>query len=353
MKLKLGVEMPLSCSRTFASDNWSGVQPDIFSALAEANTLHAPAYGNDSYTENAKKLMEQEFGADISALFVLTGTAANVIAVATLLQPGEDALCAETAHVHAHEHGVHEKFSGTRFFLMPTKDGKITPDELERRLQKDDAKWGNPRLLVITNATEYGTVYTPQETQELVTCAHRNKLIVYLDGARLANSAAALNLSLADITVNVGVDAFSLGGTKNGFLFGDAIVFKNGKEYGKRAEVFYKFGLQNTSKLRFVTAQFHAYLQNSLWRKIALQANKATVLLADELKKRNVKIIQKPEANHVWASFPPAIALAIAEKHYGHIDGNGHNRFVTSWDTEAKDIQDFMAWLDKQRFDAN
>lgn len=334
--------------RTFASDNWSGVHPDIFAALAEANILHAPAYGNDFYTGHVKKLMEQEFGAEVSTHLVLTGTAANVIAVASLLQPGEDVLCAETAHIHAHEHGAHERFSGARLFLMPTQDGKITPDAIEHRLRKDDVQWGNPRLLAITNATEYGTVYAPEEMQTLVAYAHQREMLVYVDGARLANSAAALNVSLADITVNVGVDAFSLGGTKNGLLCGEVIIFKDGKKFENRAEVFRKFGLQNASKLRFVAAQFQAYLNNSLWRTIALQANNAASLLASELKKRKVLLTQKQEANQVWASFSPAVARSIADHHYGYTEGAEHIRFVTSWDTDNEDIQDFMMWLDKE-----
>jgi threonine aldolase len=340
--------MSLSCTRTFASDNWSGVHPDIFAALAEANNLHAPAYGNDSYTEHAVKLLKQEFGGEISAHFVLTGTAANVIAVATLLQPGENVICAETAHVYMREDGAHENFSGARFYLVPTKDGKLTSDAIRARLDQEDAKRGNIRLLVITNSTEFGTNYTPTEIKALVEFAHKQGMLVYLDGARLANAAAALNLSLADLTTKCGVDAFSLGGTKNGMLCGEAIIFRESQRFENRAHVFRNFGLQNASKLRFVTAQYRAYLTNALWRKIALQSNKAAAILANEFKERGIALAQKQEANQVWVFFPSALAQLIHEHHYGHLHNGGYVRFVTSWDTESHDIQDFMAWLDKQ-----
>ena len=250
--------MTLLPHHTFASDNWSGIHPDIFASLAKSNSQHAPAYGNDFFTGHVKILVEHEFGAGISAQFVLTGTAANVIAVATLLQPGETALCAKTAHVYTNENDVHEKFSGTKFILVPTEDGKITPDSIESRLQDDDARQNAPRLLVITNATEYGTVYTPQETQALVACAHQHGMRVYVDGARLTNAAATLNTSLADVTINAGVDAFSLGGTKNGLLCGEIIIFKDGEQFGNCAKTLRKLGMQDASKLRFIAAQFQA-----------------------------------------------------------------------------------------------
>ena len=243
---------------------------------------------------------------------------------------------------------MHEKFSGTKFILVPTEDGKITPDSIESRLQDDDARQNAPRLLVITNATEYGTVYTPQETQALVACAHQHGMRVYVDGARLTNAAATLNTSLADVTINAGVDAFSLGGTKNGLLCGEIIIFKDGEQFGNCAKTLRKLGMQDASKLRFIAAQFQAYLHNDLWKKIALQANSAALLLANELEKRGVRILQKPEANHVWADFPPAIAQSIADERYGRIRGSGQIRLVTSWDTKSDDIQDFMVWLDQQ-----
>jgi threonine aldolase len=334
---------------SFCSDNWSGIHPTILTAIAESNAAHVPAYGDDHFTERLNGLTKQRFGSDISMYLVATGTAANVIAVSTMLKPGETALCANTAHVYANEYDVHERFSNTPFLLIPTQDGKITPNCIENRLQQDDARQNLPRLLVLTNATEFGTIYTEQETYALVECAHNNGMRVYIDGARLSNAAASLQKTIANLTVNVGVDAFSWGGTKNGLLLGEMLIFRDCDQFDILSKKNRMLAMQNASKLRFVAAQFQAFLQNDLWMQLALQANDAATLLAKKLKEYpNIQIVQKTQANQVWVNFPSAVAQSIANEHYGKIRSNGHVRLVTSWDTSHQDIEDFIAWLDPQ-----
>ncbi|GAK55061.1 aromatic amino acid beta-eliminating lyase/threonine aldolase [Candidatus Vecturithrix granuli] len=329
----------------FASDNFAGVHPDILKAIASANSGHYKAYGADKYTDAAIKKFHDHFGDRIDVYFVFGGTAANVLGLKMITESYHGIVCAESAHINVDECGAPEKFTGCKLLTVPSPDGKITVEQVSHFLSAFGVEHHNqPKVISITQTTEMGTVYTPEEIETLAAYAHQHDMLLHVDGARLANAAASLDLHLSDLTTDVGVDVLSFGGTKNGLMFGEAVIFFK-RSLSKNFKYLRKQGMQLLSKMRFISAQFDAYLSNDLWLKNARHANAMAQLLASELEKiPTISITQKVQANAVFAIFPKEIIPTVQEKYYFYV-WNEHSsevRLMTSFDTTKKEVKGFV-----------
>jgi threonine aldolase len=335
----------MKITRHFASDNFSGVHPDIMKAISSANTGHTIAYGADEYTASAMKKFQEHFGKKIDVYFVFGGTAANVLGLKTLTEPYHGIICADSAHINVDECGAPEKFTGCKLFTIPSADGKITVEQISRYLSLlGNEHHSQPKVISITQSTEFGTIYTPEEIEEIAGFAHQHDMFLHVDGARLSNAAASLDMNLGDITTDAGVDVLSFGGTKNGMMFGEAVVFFK-KSYSKNFKFIRKQGMQLLSKMRFIAAQFEAYLSNDLWCKNAKRANEMAKLLAQEVEKiPQITITQKVEANAVFAVVPREAIPAIQKKYHFYIwnDEISEVRWMTSFDTTKKNVRNFV-----------
>ncbi len=334
--------------RGFASDNNAGVHPEILKAMHAANVGHTIAYGDDRYTHDAVGRFKELFGSDIGVYFVYNGTAANVLSLTSATRSFNSIICAETAHINVDECGAPEKFSGCKLLSIPTQNGKITPDDIKRHLHGFGFEHhAQPKAISITQPTELGTLYTPEEILDITDLAKKYDLIVHMDGARIANAAAALNMSLRAITRDVGVDLLSFGGTKNGMMFGEAVLFFNEKP-ADNFKYIRKQGMQLNSKMRFIAAQFLALLSNDLWKNNALHANKMARKLKSEIEKiPNIVITQPVETNAVFALVPPEDIPTLQKEFFFYVwdETVSEVRWMTSFDTEEADIIQFAELL--------
>jgi threonine aldolase len=332
---------------SFASDNNSGVHPKILEAMQKANKGHCAAYGNDPMTAEAVELFKYTFGHDIEVFFVFLGTAANVLGLKTLMCPYDAVICTDVAHIHQDEGGAPERWAG-KLLTVPHENGKLNI----RRAVSFLNYLGNPhkvqpKVISITQATEYGTVYTIDELKKITQFAHKHGLYVHMDGARLANAAVALNVSLKAITKDIGVDVLSFGGTKNGMMYGEAVVFCN-PELGRLFPFVQKQGMQMASKMRYISAQFKAMLTDDLWRHNALHANKMAAYFAERLSEcKSVRMTQPVEINCVFAQLPSAVIPRLQEKFPFYVwDALAHEvRLMTSFDTQKEHIDAFVEVL--------
>src|SRR4030095_1825369 len=280
--------------RSFTSDNNSGVHPEILKALSAANDGHVVAYGDDPYTDRAVALFRKHFGKQVEVFFVFGGTGANVLGLKAATEPYHAVVCAETAHINVDECGAPEKFTGCKLLDVATSDGKITPEHVKPFLDHIGFEHHvQARVISISQSTEMGTVYTPRELKTLSSFAHKNSMLLHMDGARIANAAASLRTDLRKITADVGVDVLSCGGAKNGMMFGEAVVF-----FDPKLAVGFKYlrkqGTHLPSKMRFISAQFEAMLEKDLWRRNAEHSNRMAQVLAAELAKiSQIEIKQK------------------------------------------------------------
>jgi threonine aldolase len=331
--------------KNFASDNHAGVPQEILRALEHANDEYALAYGDDQYTAAAVRKFQEQLGTDIDVYFVMNGTSANVLGLKAITQSYHAILCAETAHINVDECGAPEFAIGCKLITVATKSGKLTPDLLKDKLHEVGNQHHNqPRVISISQTTEYGTVYTPAEIKSLVDFAHQNGLLLHMDGARIANAAAGLNCRLREITTDVGVDVLSFGGTKNGLMYGDAVVFLN-RKLGKDFKYIRKQGLQLFSKMRFLAVQFEALFTNDLWLQNAKHANEMAQALAKEIATiPQIQITQKVEANAVFAIIPSRYIPEIQAKYYFSVwnDNTSEVRLMTSFATTLDDIHGFI-----------
>lgn len=333
--------------RGFGSDNHAGVHPAMMEALSAANIGHVPAYGTDPITEQAQQVLRQHFG-NIDAYFVFNGTAANVLSLRAMTASYHSVICAETAHIHVDECGAPEYFTGCKVITVPSHFGKVKIEDIERRLIRGgDQHFAQPRVLSLTQSTEYGTVYTPEELRALCDFAHAHKLLVHMDGARLVNAAASLGVSLKAITADVGIDVLSLGGTKNGLMMGEAVVFFN-RALADNFKFVRKQAMQLPSKTRFIAAQFIAWLQDDLWRTNANHANAMAQVMAAGLEKiPQIKVTQPVEANAVFALFPKSVVKPLRENYFFYVwdETTFEVRLMMSFDTRLEDIEGFLAQL--------
>jgi threonine aldolase len=334
--------------RGFASDNNAGIHPVLLESIAAANSGHVVAYGDDEYTHRAEKAFKDHFGSAAEVFFVLTGTGANVLSLASFTRSFNSVICAETAHIQVDECGAPEKFTQCKLLPVVTPDGKLTVDGIRKHLHGFGFEHhAQPRVISISQPTEMGTVYTPSEIRSLADLAHQNNMILHMDGARLANAAVSLDLPFKAFTTDAGVDVLSFGGTKNGMLFGESVVFL---KPGMSAEFKYfrKQGMQLASKMRYISAQFEAYLTRDVWQTNALHANKMAQLLYEKTSSiPGVKITQKVQANAVFAIIPANLVAALQEKYFFYVwdEVTSEVRWMTSFDTTPGDIDGFSSFL--------
>jgi threonine aldolase len=339
-------EMP---RRQFASDNYSGICPEAWKAIEEANRGHARSYGDDIYTARAADLIRELFETNCEVFFAFNGTAANSLALASLCQSYHSILCSEIAHVETDECGAPEFFSnGTKVLLLPATNGRISPDAIERTVKRrTDLHFPKPRAVSVSQATEVGTLYSVEEISGIGGKCRELDQKLHMDGARFANAVAALNAPPKAMTWQAGVDVLCFGGTKNGTHVGDAVVFFNlelAQEFAYRC----KQAGQLASKMRFLSAPWVGMLQNGAWLKYARHSNFMAELLHDGLAKiPEAKILFPRQANSVFAELPDPAIRAMWERgwmFYTFI-GTGGCRFMCSWDTTEEDVRDFLADL--------
>src|ERR1700680_221637 len=334
--------------RSFASDNNAGVHPEILQAIAAANRGHAVGYGDDPYTESAVRKFKQHFGPDIDVFIVFNGTAANCLSLKALTNSYPAVICSEAAHIYTDECGAPEKFTGCKLIPIPTRDGKLTVESVSHAYHGiDDPHHVQPRVISITQSTEVGTVYKPAEIKALARFAHERGMFLHVDGARIANAAASLGQTLRQATRDLGVDVLSFGGTKNGALGAEAVIFFAPK-LSRDFLYLRKQGMQLASKMRFVSAQLEALLSNDLWRENAQHANRMAELLQRELSKiPQVKIVYKVEANGVFAQIPRRAIAKLQKRYFFYVWNEEESvvRWMCSFDTTEEDVRLFARFV--------
>lgn len=341
---------PAKPRRSFASDNNAGVHPKIMEAIAAANEGHVVAYGDDHYTAAAKKRFAEHFGKDALVYFVFGGTGANVLGLKAITRPYHAVLCAETAHINVDECGAPEKFTGCKLLSVKTPDGKLTPELVRPLLHGVGFEHHvQPRVVSISQTTEMGTVYSLAELNALAKFAHRNDMLVHMDGARIANAAASLNVSFKQMTRDSGVDVVSFGGAKNGMMYGEAVLFFD-KKLAEGFQYIRKQGMHLPSKMRFISAQFTTLLSDDLWLQNAHHANQMAKVLARELKLiPQIKITQKVESNGVFAEIPARFVPILQKEYFFYVwnEETSEVRLMTSFDTTESDIAAFVKLVKK------
>jgi threonine aldolase len=332
--------------RSFASDNCSGIHPDVLAAIAAANGGHQDSYGEDSYSRDLQWIFRQHFGEHAVAYPVLNGTGANVIALQAMTTRSASVICAASAHIHLDECGAPEKVGGLKLYAVPTRDGKLTPELIDVEAWGfDDVHRAQPQVLSLAQSTELGTVYSVGELAALCRHAHDLGMTVHMDGARIANAASSLNLPLRALSTDVGVDALCFGGTKNGLMLGEVVVVLN-RAAAANVEYIRKSSMQLASKMRFISAQFSALLGTDLWARNAARANAMARRLAAAVEGIPEVSIQHPvESNAVFAVLPQSVSERLRER-FRFLTWNaaaGEVRWMTSFDTTERDVDDFAA----------
>jgi threonine aldolase len=329
---------------SFASDNYAGAHPAVLEAVAAANAGHARAYGADDWTARVEERLRAELGDGARTFLVFNGTGANVLAIRAACGAAGAVVCAESAHVNVDEGGAPERIAGAKLFTAPTPDGKLRPADVERLTERlGDEHQAQPRLVSITQSTELGTVYRPDEIAALADAAHDRGLLLHVDGARLCHAAAALDVPLRALTTDTGVDVVSLGATKVGALGAEAVVFLR-PELAAGFPYLRKQSMQLASKGRFLAAQFDALLEGELWRALAGHANAMAARLAASVDGvPGLTITQAVEANAVFAILPPGVTAALQADwpFYVWNERTGEVRWMCSWDTTAGDVDRF------------
>ncbi len=337
-------------SRSFASDNNAGVHPAMLRAIAAANHGHTVGYGDDPYTQAALHKCRQHFGRDAEAFFVFNGTAANCLSLQSLTEPYHAVICTEAAHIHNDECGAPERFTGCKLVPVQTADGKLTVESVDSAFHGiGDQHHVQPHVISITQATELGTVYKPDEIRALARFAHARGMFLHMDGARIANAAAALGQTLRQATRDLGVDVLSFGGTKNGAMAAEAVILFN-PQLGRNFPFLRKQAMQLASKMRFVSAQIDALLSHDLWRKNATHSNRMARLLEKEIRKiPGVRIVYEVEANGVFAQIPRRAIAKIQQRYFFYIWNEEQSvvRWMCSFDTMPDDVKEFTRFVAK------
>ncbi len=334
----------------FGSDNNAGAHPRILEAIKEADSGSFSSYGEDAYTVKAEKAFQKIFGPQAGVFFVSTGTAANIIGLKSLLNRPDGVICAQSAHISTDECGAPEANIGCKLYHLPQRDGKIDPQDCLPLLPLREAvhhAW--PRVLSISQSTELGTLYSLEELKHIGAFCKQHDLFLHMDGARICNAAAAMGLSPAAISTEIGVDVLSFGGTKNGLLFGEAIITLN-PECKRKIPYLRKQGMQLLSKMRYLSAQLVAYLEDDLWQANALHANKMAALLRKGLEGlEQVKITRPTQVNAVFARLPRHIIEKLRENFYFYtwdeqddpafLQDAPEVRLMTAFNTRQEDVE--------------
>jgi len=335
-------------ARSFASDNNAGIHPQVLKAIAAANQGHVIGYGDDTYTDSAVRKFRQHFGANTEIFIVFNGTAANCMSLKALTESHHAVLCTTASHINTDECGAPERFTGCKLIALPTDNGKITVEAVEHAYHGiGDQHHVQPRVISITQATEMGTVYTPAEIKALAQFAHKRGMFLHMDGARIANAAASLGLTLRQITRDCGVDVLSFGGTKNGVMGAEAVVFFD-KKLGRDFLFLRKQGMQLASKMRFISAQLEALLSHDLWLKSAQHSNRMAKLLERELRGvPRVKVVYKVEANGVFVQIPRRAIAKLQKRYFFYVWNEEESivRWMCSFDTTEQDVQQFVKFV--------
>ena len=330
----------------FASDNWAPAHPEVMDAVVRANNGPVPSYGGDPYTLEAEALIKAHFGSAAHPFFVFTGTGANVLSLESCVRPYEAILCSDVAHIQTSEWGAVERMMGSKILALHTSDGKLTASSVAGMTPiQDGHARARPGVVSLTQATEYGTVYTPDEVRAISHIARERGLYVHMDGARLANAAASLGLSLREVSTDCGVDVLSFGGTKNGAFCAEAIVFMN-DHLARDFVLRRKQAMQLASKLRYMSVQFTALLTNDLWLRNARHANSMARRLGDGLAAiPGVTVTQKVEVNEVFVAVPERAIRELNEAASLHVwnEATSELRLVCSFQTSADEVDGFVA----------
>ena len=345
-----GVPLPPPPRRSFASDNAAGAHPAVLEALVRANDGHALAYGEDAWTRRCEAAFRQLFDADVTTLLTFNGTGANVLALLSLVGPAEAVVCTDGAHIAVDESGAPERIVGVKLIDLPAPEGKLVPAQLDDVVAhtRGGPHHAQPGVVSITQSTELGTVYSIAEIAALCDTAHGHGLTVHLDGARIANASAALGGDVATLramTVEAGVDVISFGGTKNGMIGGDAVVFVR-PELTRRVHHLRKQVTQLPSKMRFLAAQFEALLEGGRWLELAGHANAMAAVLHERVAAiPGLDPGPAPAVNSVFPILPPAALEPLrAWSFFWDWDAAAHQvRWMTAWDTTEEDIDRFVA----------
>lgn len=336
--------------RGFGSDNHSGVHPEIFKALQNANQEHAPSYGTDEWTERTDRLFKKEFGPQAETYYVFNGTAANCLSLRAGLASYQSILCSDLSHLNVDECGAPEFFTGAKLIPIPSQGGKISLDSLKSALiRRGDQHYSQPKMVSLTQPTELGSTYTLEEVREITDWAHSEALLVHIDGARLANAAFSLDASFADLTTELGVDIVSLGGTKNGLMMGEAVIFLK-PILSENFKYIRKQSAQLPSKTRFIAAQFERYLTNELWKNIAQTSCEMAEKLHQALQEfPELEITSKRQSNAVFVKIPKQWVKSLREHYFFYVwdEKTFECRLMTSWDTTEADISGFITEIRK------
>ncbi|MBZ0099974.1 MAG: low specificity L-threonine aldolase [Taibaiella sp.] len=329
----------------FASDNYAGVLPEVMEALQKANFEHARSYGADDVTSRAVNLFREVFEADVDVHFVFNGTGANVLSISSATQSFNSVLCADTSHMYCDESSAPETFTGCRFFALKSDDsGKLTPEIIRKRLiRKGDMHYAQPKVISLTQTTEYATVYPIEELAQVGAMATEHGLYYHIDGSRFFNAAASVGCSLKEMSTDIGLDILSLGGTKAGMMYGEAVVVFN-KDLAKHMAFKHKQSMQLASKNRFIAAQFEAMLNQELWRRHASHANAMAQMLYNLIKDiPGVRVTKPVQANGIFAIHPAAWNEQMWEQYPYYVWDEHTNevRIMCSWDTTGEEVKGF------------
>lgn len=331
--------------RSFGSDNHSGISPEILQAIANANKDHTLAYGDDEYSARAEVLFREYFGPQARVYFVFNGTGANVLNIDAMCRSHHAVVCADTAHINVDECGAPQRIVGCKLLTVPTPDGKLTPELVKTQLHGFGFEHhSQPRAISIAQSTELGTLYNLDEIRALADLAHAHGMYLHVDGARLANAAVALGCTFKEMTTDCGVDCLSFGGTKNGMMMGESVVLLN-----PALDVDMKYRrkqmTQLCSKMRFVAAQFEAYLTTGLWRRNAEHSNHMAALLHEKLEGlEGVEVMYPVQVNSVFVRLPRAVWKSLLDDYffYDWDEANDVVRWMCSFDTTEEDILGFV-----------
>lgn len=332
----------------FLSDNSSGVHEKVLEKMSEVNVGYTFPYGKDKFTIEAEKKFSNLFGTEVDVYFTINGTSANIVGLASVLSSFEAVISADTAHINTDECGAFEKFTGAKILTVENTNGKINPEQLKKFLHfKGNEHHNQPKVISISQCTETGTVYSREEIKALADFAHDNEMFLHLDGARLANALISTGINAKEMITDTGTDIVSFGGTKNGLMMGEAVVVLN-PDISKNTKYIRKQGMQLISKMRFVSAQFLAYLENDLWLESAKAANKAAKYLKEQMENiPNIKILGTVDANIIFVVFPQHVIDELLPQDYFYLMDPIEKkvRFVTSYNTNYEDIDIFIEKL--------